>query len=39
VRRRPGHTSTKTTQAYALLADEVAGTEIRAARRKRETRR
>jgi integrase/recombinase XerD len=39
VRRRPGHASTKTTQAYALLADEVAGPEIRAARRKRETRR
>jgi integrase/recombinase XerC/integrase/recombinase XerD len=35
VRRRLGHASTETTQAYALLAD----TEIRAARRKRETRR
>jgi integrase/recombinase XerC/integrase/recombinase XerD len=39
VRRRLGHASTETTQAYALLADKVADTEIRAARRKRETRR
>jgi integrase/recombinase XerD len=39
VRRRLGRASTETTQAYALLADEIAGTEIRAARRKRETRR
>jgi integrase/recombinase XerD len=39
VRRRLGHASTETTQAYALLADEVADTEIRAAHRKRETRR
>ena len=28
--------STETTQAYTLLADEVADTEIRAGRRKRE---
>jgi hypothetical protein len=33
VRRRLGHAST---QAYTLLADKVADTEIRAARRKRE---
>jgi integrase/recombinase XerC/integrase/recombinase XerD len=39
VRRRLGHTSTETTQVYTLLADKVADTEIRAARRKRETRR
>jgi integrase/recombinase XerC/integrase/recombinase XerD len=39
VRRRLGHASAETTQVYALLADEVADTEIRAARRKRETRR
>jgi len=39
VRRRLGHASTETTQAYALLADKVADTEIRAARRKREARR
>ncbi len=39
VRRRLGHASTETTQAYALLADEVADTEVRAARRRRETRR
>ena len=36
VRRRLGHASTETTQVYALLADKVADTEIRAARRKRE---
>ena len=36
VRRRLGHASTETTQAYTLLADKVADTEIRAARRKRE---
>jgi integrase/recombinase XerC/integrase/recombinase XerD len=36
VRRRLGHASTETTQIYALLADQVADTEIRAARRKRE---
>ena len=35
VRRRLGHASTETTQAY-MLADKVADTEIRAARRKRE---
>ncbi len=35
VRRRLGHASTETTQAYALLADKVADTEIRAARRRR----
>jgi len=39
VRRRLGHASTETTQVYALLADQVADAEIRAARRKRETRR
>ena len=39
VRRRLGHASTETTQVYALLADQVADTEIRAARRRRETRR
>ena len=39
VRRRLGHASTETTQVYTLLADKVADTEIRAARRKRETRR
>jgi integrase/recombinase XerC/integrase/recombinase XerD len=38
VRRRLGHASTETTQAYAELADQVADAEIRAARRKRETR-
>ena len=31
--------ATETTQVYTLLADQVADTEIRAARRKRETRR
>ena len=31
VRRRLGHASTETTQVYALLADKVADTEIRAA--------
>ena len=36
VRRRLGHASTETTQAYTLLADKVADTEIHAARRKRE---
>ena len=36
VRRRLGHASTETTQAYTLLADKVADTEIRAGRRKRE---
>lgn len=39
VRRRLGHASTETTQVYTLLADQVADAEIRAARRKRETRR
>ena len=39
VRRRLGHASTETTQIYTLLADKVADTEIRAARRKREMRR
>jgi integrase/recombinase XerD len=34
VRRRLGHASTETTQVYALLADQVADTEIRAAGRK-----
>jgi len=37
VRRRLGHASTETTQVYTLLADTVADTEIRAARRNRET--
>jgi integrase/recombinase XerC/integrase/recombinase XerD len=36
VRRRLGHASTETTQVYALLADKVADTEIRAARRRRD---
>ena len=39
VRRRLGHASTETTQVYTLLANKVADTEIRAARRKREMRR
>lgn len=39
MRRRLGHASTETTQVYAELADQVADTEIRAARRKREKRR
>jgi integrase/recombinase XerC/integrase/recombinase XerD len=39
VRRHLGHASTETTQVYTLLADEVADTEIRAARCKREIRR
>jgi integrase/recombinase XerD len=34
VRRRLGHASTETTQAYTLLADQVADAEIRAARRR-----
>ena len=38
VRRRLGHASTETTQVYALLADKVADTEIRAARRRRDLR-
>jgi len=36
VRRRLGHASTETTHVYALLADKVADTEIRAARRRRD---
>jgi integrase/recombinase XerD len=36
VRRRFGHASTATTQVYTLLADKVADTEIRAARRRRD---
>jgi integrase/recombinase XerD len=36
---RPCHASAETTKVYALLADKVAGAEIRAARRKRKTRR
>jgi len=39
VRRRLGLASTETTQIYTLLADKVADAEIRAACRKRETRR
>lgn len=39
VRKRLGHASTETTQVYALLADQVADTEIRAARRRRDTQR
>jgi len=39
VRCRLGLASTETTQAYTLLADKVADTEIRAARRKRDHRR
>ncbi|MGW5689216.1 tyrosine-type recombinase/integrase [Nonomuraea sp. NPDC003754] len=38
VRRRLGHASTETTQLYTLLADDVADTEIRAARRRRDRR-
>ncbi|WP_280510533.1 hypothetical protein [Nocardia farcinica] len=38
VRKRLGHASTETTQIYALLADQVADTEIRAARRRRDVR-
>jgi site-specific recombinase XerD len=37
VRCRSGHASTETTQIYAQLADQVADTEIRAARRKRDS--
>ena len=36
-RTPPGHASTEITQVYTLLADRVADTEIRAARRKRDT--
>lgn len=39
VRKRLGHASTETTQIYTLLADKVADTEIRAARRGRDTQR
>lgn len=39
VRRRMGHASTEATQVYAELADRAADAKIRAARRKRETRR
>ncbi|MGY5309963.1 tyrosine-type recombinase/integrase [Nocardia gipuzkoensis] len=39
VRKRLGHASTETTQIYALLADQVADTEIRAVRRRRDARR
>ncbi|MFC0436110.1 tyrosine-type recombinase/integrase [Kutzneria buriramensis] len=39
VRKRLGHASTETTQVYALLADKVADDEIRAVRRRRDTRR
>jgi integrase/recombinase XerD len=39
VRRRLGHASTETTQIYTLLADKVADDEVRAARRRRDTRR
>ena len=36
VRRRLGHASAETTQLYALLNDEVADAEVRAARRRRD---
>jgi integrase/recombinase XerD len=39
VRKRLGHASTDTVRVYAELADQAADAEIRAARRKRETRR
>jgi integrase/recombinase XerD len=39
VRRRLGHASTETTQIYTLLADKIADDGIRAARRRRDTRR
>lgn len=39
VRRRLGYASTETTQADTLLAEQVADAEIRAARRRRESRR
>ncbi len=39
VRRRLGHASTETTQIYTLLADKIADDEIRAARRRRDSRR
>ena len=37
VRRRLGHASTETTQAYAMLANKVADAEIRATRRRRDS--
>ena len=39
VRRRLGHASTETTRVYAVLANQVADAEIRAARQRRESRR
>jgi integrase/recombinase XerC/integrase/recombinase XerD len=39
VRKRLGHASTDTVRVYAELADQVADAEIRAARRRRDTRR
>jgi integrase/recombinase XerD len=39
VRRRLGRAFAETTRVYALLADQVAGAEVRAGRRKRDTRR
>jgi integrase/recombinase XerC/integrase/recombinase XerD len=39
VRKRLGHSSTDTVKIYAELADQAADTEIRAARRRRESRR
>jgi integrase/recombinase XerC/integrase/recombinase XerD len=39
IRKRLGHSSTDTVKIYADLADQAADSEIRAARRKRETRR
>jgi integrase/recombinase XerD len=39
VRKRLGHASTDTVRVYAELADQVADAEIRAARRRRESRR
>ncbi|MEU8901325.1 tyrosine-type recombinase/integrase [Nocardia sp. NPDC048505] len=39
VRKRLGHASTETTQIYTLLADQVADAELRAANRRRSTRR
>jgi integrase len=38
VRKRLGHASTETTQIYTPLADKIADDEIRAARRRRNTR-
>ena len=39
IRKRLGHSSTDTVKIYAELADQAADTEIRAARRRRESRR